>query len=107
MVLPTTTKGNTMTVFITGDAYMSATYPTLIAVEMLRAVSKGEHIVTVNYNGAVPMILRGLADEAGPVAQTRARPLSPSPPPRFSIVDWYPAAIARRAETTYCSGFVL
>lgn len=54
-----------MSVFITGDAYMSATYPTLVSVEMLRAVAKGEHIVTVNYQGAVPILIRGMAEQAG------------------------------------------
>lgn len=62
-----------MSVFITGDAYMSATYPTLIAVELLRAVSKGEHVITVDYQGAVPMILQGLCKQAG-VEVTTVKP---------------------------------
>lgn len=55
-----------MNVFITGDAYMSASYPMLIAAEMLRASAvKGHKIVAVDFEGAVPMIVRSLAEHVG------------------------------------------
>lgn len=55
-----------MKVFITGDSYMSPTYPTLVAVEMLRATAvKGQGIVAVNYPGAVPMMIQGMANHVG------------------------------------------
>lgn len=52
-------------IFITGDAYMSATYPTLVAIELIKAARQGHDIVTVDYSGAVPMITRGLAEASG------------------------------------------
>ena len=55
-----------MKVFITGDAYMSPSYPILAAMELLRATAvKGQGVVTVNYPGAVPMLLQSIAKQVG------------------------------------------
>lgn len=55
-----------MKVFITGDAYMSASYPMLAALELLRATGvKGQGVVAVNYPGAVPLILQQIAAQVG------------------------------------------
>lgn len=63
-----------MTVFITGDRSMSPTYPTLIAVEMLRALAAGEDLVVTDQPGAVSMLTRGLAQQAG-VELSTVKPL--------------------------------
>jgi hypothetical protein len=55
-----------MKVFITGDAYFSPAYPILAAMELLRATAvKGQGVIAVNYQGAVPMILQSIAQQVG------------------------------------------
>jgi hypothetical protein len=52
-----------MTVFITGDRSLDALNPGFVAVEMLRALAKGEDIMTGD-NGGVEAVVRTLAEQA-------------------------------------------
>lgn len=62
-------------IFITGDRQMSAVYPGLAAIEMLRAMHAGHEVVTGDNNG-IEFFVRELAKGAGIELATVANPVT-------------------------------
>jgi hypothetical protein len=64
-----------MNVFITGDRSLSPLYTPLVAIEMLRAMNAGKHVVTTDSNG-VAHIVRDLAQRSGVEITVLPAPIS-------------------------------